>query len=415
MKLANRYRQVNLLTSLAILVITGMAYYLVIHYILTEDLDKDLAVEEQEIVEYVKLYGHLPPPGNFQDQIVRYHFKNTKVARKFSDTEYENLKEHETEPGRILATTVSIKGKLVAVEIIKSKVEAEDLVRIIFLITLAIIVLLLIALSLVNRFVLNKLWKPFYIMLGQLRHFNIADKTEITPQATSIDEFRELNNAAISLTKKVKQDYTDLKTFTDNASHELMTPLSVINSKLDTLLQAGPFTQAQGELLEDIYTGVSRLSRLNQSLLLMAKIDNKLVERADTVLLNELLHQKVRQFQELLDAENISVDLNLMEKHVEMSKYLADILLNNLLGNAIRHNVVKGKIAVRLTETLLEIENTGVHQELNPERIFERFDKDNASDGMGLGLSIARQICVYYGYQLAYNYVAGKHLFRVTF
>ena len=415
MKLSSRYSRVNLLTSLIILLITALAYYLVIHYILTEQLDKDLAVEEQEIAAYTALYKSLPPEGNFKDQIVRYSFKPAVITRRFADTEYDNLKDHEKEPGRSLTTSVILNNKLVKVEIIKSKVESEDLIRIIFLITLAIIVLLLVSLALINRFVLNRIWKPFHVTLSKLRVFNISDNQEINKQNTRIDEFAEFDDAAIALTLRVRKDYRDLKSFTDNASHEMMTPLAVIHSKLDTLLQTGPFSQNQGELLEDIYSGMNRLSRLNQSLLLITKIENHLIPDKSSISLKDLVLQKSKQFQELLQAEEISISLNLQEKEIMMSNYLADILLNNLFSNAIRHNKFKGEIKVILNSKFLSLTNTGKAEALNAEKIFERFNKDNSSEGMGLGLAISKEICMYYDYRLTYEYTAGQHCFNILF
>lgn len=415
MKLSNRYSLANLITSFIILLITGIAYYLVIHFILTEQLDKDLAIEEEEIIAYTKLYKSLPAEANFKDQVVRYQFEPSTFTRRFSDTVYNNLKGHEVEPGRRLTTSVTLADKLVKVEIIKSKVESEDLVQIIFFITLVIIVILLLSLSLINRFILNRLWKPFHETLFQLREFNISDDREIHLDSTHIDEFVELNKAVTALTLRIRKDYIDLKSFTDTASHEMMTPLAVIHSKLDILLQTGTFTHNQGILLEDILNGMSRLSRLNQSLLLLAKIENHLIREKHTISLKELVMQKYRQFQEIFEAEEISVTLTLNEKEVYMSKYLADILLNNLFNNAIKHNIIKGVINIELTDQFLSFSNTGITAPLNADKIFHRFNKDNSSEGMGLGLAISKEICHYYGFQLIYQYHNGQHRFNVFF
>ena len=415
MKLSSRYSRVNIITSLVILLITGIAYYLVIHYILTQQLDKDLAVEEQEISAYTKLYHSLPPAGNFKDQIVRYKTGVTALSRRFIDTWYVDLKDHEQEPGRSLITTVSLNNQLVQVEIIKSKVESEDLIRIIFLVTLAIIVLLLCSLALINRFILNRLWKPFHVTLSQLQVFNISDNRPIQPEETMIDEFRDFNQAAIELTRRVRKDYSDLKSITDNASHEIMTPLAVIQSKLDSLLQTGSFNDSQGSLLADIYQGMNRLFRLNQSFLLLSKIENRLILDKDLICLKELILQKYSQFQELIQADKITVSLDLEEKEIWMSKYLADILMNNLISNSIRHNRQGGKISIRLNAEGLEIANTGKAEMWNAEKIFERFNKDSRSEGMGLGLAISREICHYYAYSLKYGYRNEEHFFSIRF
>jgi len=398
-----------------ILLFTAITYYLAIHYILTNELDKDLTVEEQEINAYLQLYKKLPPPGNFKDQIVKYSSTDRTTTRLFSDTVYWNSAENENEPGRMLVTTVKLNQQPVKVNIIKSKVEAEILVRIIFLITLGITVLLLVNLAIINRFVLKRIWKPFYVTLSQLQRFNITDGADFVVEETNTDEFNDLNDAARSLALRVRKDYNELKTFTDNTSHEMMTPLAVINSKLDTLLQAGPFTEKQGVLIEDVYNEMSRLSRLNQSLLLMAKIDNHLIQDKSSILLKEKVIEKIKQFHELSQNEHLSVSAILKDKSILMSNYLADILLNNLFSNAIRHNVKRGSIQIILNEQSLSFINTGKPEALNTEVIFKRFGKGDQSEGMGLGLALAMQICNYYGYQLSYKFDSSHHHFIINF
>ncbi|MGY0036174.1 histidine kinase dimerization/phospho-acceptor domain-containing protein [Pedobacter sp. NJ-S-72] len=155
--------------------------------------------------------------------------------------------------------------------------------------------MLLISLTVVNRFILNSLWRPFYEILKQLKAFNLADKNEFLVQNTQIDEFQELNQSVISMSTRVRRDYIELKSFTDNASHEMMTPLAVINSKLDTLIQTEALSDRQGELIEDVYLAVNKLSRLNQSLLLLAKIENNLIKDEEDIVLDILVGQKKRQ------------------------------------------------------------------------------------------------------------------------
>jgi signal transduction histidine kinase len=417
MKLSARYNRVNLATSIVILLLSGIVYYVVIHFILTERLDKDLEIEENEISEYVETYNKLPLPGDFKDQRVEYSLLADSVhpARQFMNTVYKNESENEIEPGRSLITTLTVRGERFKITITKSRVQSEDLVQIIFLITLGITSILLISLFLTNRLLLSRLWKPFYTALDQMKAFNLADKNGIESEQTSIDEFNELNTAATSLALRVKKDYKDLKSFTDNASHEMMTPLAVINSKLDTLLQNEPLSDSQGELINDIYDAVGRLSRLNHSLLLLAKIENNLISEQNEVDLKELIEQKIRQFNELIHANSIVVKSDLNIRVLAMSKYLADILLNNLISNAIRHNHAGGEIRIILSAESLEISNTGGLEVLNKDQVFERFNKRASSEGMGLGLAISRQICNLYGFSIDYKHVGDNHTFTILF
>jgi len=414
MKLSTRYNRVNIITSIIVLIITGIIYYLVIHLILTNKLDRDLAVEENEIRQYTHTYKKLPLPASYLDQQVAYSSPkgDTTDLREFNFTTYFNPKEQEQEPGRSLITTVKLNGKTVMVTITKSRVESEDLVRIILLITLGITMLLLFSLLLINRFVLNRLWKPFYVVLNQMKAFEVTRMDNIKEEPTRIDEFNELHKSVNAMAEKVKQDYKELKSFTDNASHEMMTPLAVINSKLDTLLQTESFTDQQGALLQDIYQATGRLSRLHQSLLLLAKIENNLISDTEEIDLEEMINAKIRQFQELFERDGLNVAVKLSARKVTMSRYLADILLNNLFSNAVRHNINGGKILIELTKEKLTVSNTGKILNIQ-NRMFDRFSKSTASEGLGLGLAISKQICNLYGFSIEYTHTDKLHFFSI--
>lgn len=415
MKLSTRYNRVNVLTSLVVLIITGVIYYLVIHLILTDKLDKDLAVEENEIRQYTGTFHQLPLPASYLDQKVSYRNLNAEIPeREFLNTNYYNPKEKETEPGRSLVTVVYLNGKAVEVTITKSRVESEDLVRIILLITLAVTLTLLLSLLLINRFVLNRLWKPFFVILKRMKAFEVTRMTNIPIEPTRIDEFNELNDSVNTMAKKVYRDYKELKSFTDNASHEMMTPLAVINSKLDSLLQTDSFTAEQGALLEDIYHATGRLSRLHQSLLLLAKIENNLISDSQLMDFKEMIELKIRQFQELFEKDDLTINVDLEPVEINMSRYLADILLNNLFSNAVRHNITGGSIQVKLTKKDLIVSNTGKSMQVQT-KLFDRFSKSSNSEGMGLGLAISKQICNLYGFDINYEQLKDEHFFKVYF
>jgi len=415
MKLANRYNRVNILTSIVVLAITGLIYYVVIHFILTEKLDRDLVVEENEIRQYVGTYHKLPLPASYLDQQIAYkNLSNHITEREFLYTRYYNPKEQEYEPGRSLITVVHLNGKAVEVTITKSRVESEGLVRIILLITVGITLILLLSLLLINRFVLNRLWRPFYAILNGMKSFEVTRMDAIAHEDTRIDEFNELNQSVNAMAERVRRDYKELKSFTDNASHEMMTPLAVINSKLDSLLQTESFTAQQGELLADVYHATGRLSRLHQSLLLLAKIENNLIPDFQEIDLKEMVEVKCRQFQELFEKDGLSLATDLQAVEIKMSRYLADILLNNLFSNAVRHNITGGYIRVELDSAALVISNTGKPGN-GPRKVFDRFSKSADSEGMGLGLAITKQICNLYGFRISYEDQNGEHIFAVHF
>ncbi|HVW95431.1 MAG TPA: HAMP domain-containing sensor histidine kinase [Mucilaginibacter sp.] len=423
MKLAAKYNRVNLITAVTVMLITGIIYYQAISYILVWQKDKDLLVEENEIFDYVKRNDQLPQIFESNDQQITFSpAGDGSVERRFIDTSYFKKYGHqrggkagEYESGRGLISSVTAGGRYYKIVIIVSKVETEDLIRLIFSITIGVILLLLLVLYSINRWVFSRLWQPFYNILHELKLFNIADNQAVPDLKTTIDEFRELNGAVTEMSSRAKHDYRDLKLFTENASHELLTPIAVINSKLDTLIQTENFSDHQSKLLTDLYTAVSRLNRLNQSLLLLVKIENRLLHDKQHLNLREITEEMVSQFEEIFADKNIKVSCQLGDKEIHASRYLAEILLSNLISNAIRHNYDGGEINIRLDAAELIIRNTGVAEPLPADMVFTRFHKSSGSEGSGLGLAISKQICDNFGFGLSYVFDEGYHAFKVSF
>jgi len=110
----------------------------------------------------------------------------------------------------------------------------------------------------------------------------------------------------------------------------MMTPISVITSKLDTLIQDETLKSEQYAQINDIYVAINKLARLNQSLLLLVKIENNLIQDNFVLNLKEIIDEKLHQFQELIQNKHIGIICNLQDKEVTASKYLLDILINNL-------------------------------------------------------------------------------------
>ncbi|MDB4920473.1 HAMP domain-containing sensor histidine kinase [Mucilaginibacter sp.] len=431
MKLLTKYNRVNLITIIIVMLITGIIYYQAISYILTGQNDKDLVVEEQEIFDYVKLNHHLPQTFESNDQQISFtpaspgsvkrEFINTIYFKKWGQDDKYKFKKHkhrlegEYESARGLISSVTAGNKYYKILIIESKVETEDLIRIIFAITIGVILLLLLILVVINRLILNRLWQPFYNIMSELRLFNIADSKQIPKLGNNIDEFKELNNVVIDMAARAKNDYQDLKVFTENASHELLTPIAVINSKLDTLIQTENFSDRQSKLLNDLYSAVSRLNRLNQSLLLLVKIENKLLHDKQQINLRELVDEMIIQFEEIFNDKDLKLTYELDDKEIYASRYLVEILLSNLISNAIRHNKHGGEVIINLNAESLTIQNTSDNEPLPDEKIFTRFHKSSGSEGSGLGLTISRQICENFGFTLDYEFRDRYHAFIVHF
>ena len=418
MKLLSRYNRVNVLATVIVLLISGLCYYFIIRYVLLDQMDDDLKVEEQEIYDYVKTHNSLPDPSNYKDQKVSFQLTENPITKKtFSSQTLFSKEENESVSSRQVVFPIMASSKNYIVYISKSQEETEDLIQLILLITLAILVVLLLALFIINRFLMYKLWQPFNNTLKVLKQINFSHNQELKLEAGGIKEFSDLNEAVTIMSNRLNQEYTALKKFTENASHEMQTPLAVINSKLDVLIQDETISEFQMQQLTGIYNALDRLSKMNQSLLLLTKIDNNQFNDFSMISIDTLINNMLTEFEELSDTKNLTVTKELNTTNIRSNKELVDILITNLLNNAIRYNKQNGSINIKLEHHILYISNLSFVPELDSQRVFQRFYRhtDTKQDGNGLGLSIIKQICELSGFSISYSYTVDRHEFLVRF
>jgi signal transduction histidine kinase len=418
MKLLSKYNSVNIPITVATLLISSIGYYFILHYVLVHQLDKDLKVEQNEIFHDLKETGALPETTDYKDQQVEFTpSKSGDLKERFSNENIYNKADNEEETFRRLDFTVSLNGKYYLATVRKSQQETEDIVRLILIITFSVIAFLLIILSIANRFLLGKLWKPFNNTLEQLKQFNLTGKNKIALQQTDVDEFGQLNKTVASMTQKVVKDYESIKSFTENASHEIQTPLAIIKTKLELLSQSENLDETQVNTIQSLNEATTRLSKLNQSLLLLTKIENKQFTETEKVNISTILHRYIENFEELAATKNISIKKNIAcNIFVQMNESLAETLISNILINAIKHNYKDGNIEIELINKSITISNTGSMPSHEPTEFFDRFKKDSsANDSLGLGLSIVKKICDTYDFTVSYDYADGKHIVSVQF
>jgi signal transduction histidine kinase len=418
MKLLAKYNRVNIPITIATLLITGIGFYFIIRYVLVHQIDKDLRIEQQEIIHYVNEKKSLPEASNYKDQQIQFQPANDPLFKANFSTEHRyNSRENEVESFRKLQFLINVNGQNYIAIVKKSEQETEDIIQLILIITFSVIIFLLLILFIANRFLLAKIWRPFNHILDQLKQFNLSSKNKINPHKTDIKEFQELNEAALLMSEKVRKDYESLKNFTENASHEIQTPLAIIKNKIELLLQSENLDKAEIQSIQIINDAASKLSRLNQSLLLLAKIENRQFESTEKVNFSKMIDQCIENFEELASIKNIRIEKNIAEDvFIKINESLAEILASNIILNSIRHNVQNGKIKIGLNEKSMEVSNTGNEPDENTSDFFERFTKGSSSaDSLGLGLAIVKSICDTYGFAVSYSYKDGIHFVKVDF
>jgi signal transduction histidine kinase len=320
-------------------------------------------------------------------------------------------------PFEILTGQFSWNGQPYTVTTYVSSVEISHLITKVFLADAFILFLLLIAIVILNRKSSGLLWKPFFTTMKEVNNYDITRNQPMKlSKETGTTEFDELNKTLTNLISKVNTAYHNQKQFVENASHEMQTPLAIIRSKLELLINQPGLTEKLAAILGDITEANDRLSQMNRTLLLLAKIENNQFPDTETVNISQVVHQTLNGYKEHYD-NFPQTTTNIKDNVVfQANRSLIEILISNLLKNAIEHNLADGKIDLTLSESELSIMNTGLPPEVNPDKLFERFSKgSHQTKTTGLGLALVKQICLVYHYSIHYEYMNGWHKVTVTF
>lgn len=259
-----------------------------------------------------------------------------------------------------------------------------------------------------------KLWRPFYDTLDKIKRFKVETGEVPSFQSSKVKEFNQLNTTLSHILSQNVKSYKVQKQFTENASHELQTPLAIVQGKLDLLSQTQQLSEEQMKLIEDIYREIGRMSRLNRNLLLLAKIENSQYRLSSHLNVSQKLNAMLPSLELLADGLKVRCDIADQNLSVDCNEVLLESLIRNLIVNAVRHNRPHGEIEIRLADGKLVVSNTSDEPALDPHHIFERFHHSSPNQkGNGLGLSIGKSICDYHQWTINYDYLNGWHTFTV--
>ena len=219
------------------------------------------------------------------------------------------------------------------------------------------------------------------------------------------------------MTTKMRKDYINLKEYNENFSHELQTPLAVIRSKLDILMQNKNLNKESINSIKSINEATSRLLKLNQGLLFISKIENQQFPETKEISLRKYVEQCLDNYAEITQLKGIRVELSLTDPGwVKMNEILTDVLISNLLSNAVRYNIDKGFIKCTLDSRSLTISNSGLPPDTDPEMFFVRFRKGSGqTNSVGLGLSIVKKIADHYGMKVSYICRGSVHEIKLLY
>lgn len=338
-------------------------------------------------------------PLQVTDSMGRYSLPRRAIDRKFE-----------------VASSYKINGKHYYISAYNFIAEPDEILEGILASLGVTFMILLLFVAIASRQMSKQILSNFNQTLTTIQGFSLKQKHRIKLAPTHTHEFKELNQFLEKMTNKALEDYQSLKEFSENASHELQTPLAIIRGKLELLLDT-KIDEKQASLIEGIHNAIQKLSSINQSLILLTKLENQEYPTNQKINFSLFVENATANFRELIEMKSITLTTKIQsEVHINLNPVLADILFTNLLSNAIRHNNVSGTIDIILSSSALTIKNSGPPPKVHTSELFKRFKKDKQnSDSTGLGLAIVKQICELGSFKVKYDYADAQHVINIFF
>ncbi|ETZ21170.1 HAMP domain-containing sensor histidine kinase [Pedobacter sp. V48] len=412
MKLLSKISYYHFGLSALVLGVTGCMLFLFLRHEISKEIEEQLELQTDMVAEEI----HMGRTVAFPLVIITKGDESLmKLPKVFKDTLIYDRLQKVTEGYYYFSESKKINGQPYRIRVMTTYIGWDNYSKTILYIFLSIAALLIVLGTLVNYFISSRIWKPFLINLKRMKGYSVSSKEELQLTLTDVTEFKEMNNVLIDLAARGKREYTALKEFTENASHEIQTPLSILKTRLESISQQ-PLTVDIARLLNDAKEATIRLSKVNKGLLLLAKLENNAFTDVQWVSLENILKRNYDLMEDLFQHKGLQVEQHIESKAVYASSFLMDVLISNLLTNALSYTDAGSKIVFNLNEHSLVISNEGDPLSFPESKLFTRFGKGTAGyKGNGLGLSIVKQICNINKWQITYQYENNMHKFRIAF
>lgn len=298
-----------------------------------------------------------------------------------------------------------------------STVEEDELIYDLTTALIVLYILLVISIVVVNGYLLNKAMGPFYQILDKLKKYQFGTPFSREKYSYKITEFEELNKEINEMVERNELVFYQQKQFIENASHELQTPLAIVINKIDLLIQNDDLDKKNLTFLTGVKNDLRRMVGLNKSLLMLSKIENSQFNKTSDVDFNGMITQLVQNYEDFIAFKKVAVSIIEKGKFIaDFNQDLADILLSNLLKNAVKYNNEEGALNIIVENNRITFQNSGSSVPLDSTRIFNRFYKQGSDHtSTGLGLSIIKTIIRQYpGWEINYEYADHMHYFILT-
>ncbi|MDA9612263.1 HAMP domain-containing histidine kinase [Flavobacteriales bacterium] len=401
----------NFISASVIFFLLGsVAMYFSVRNIIAEDLQNRLLQQQKDYF----FNADQNNPTNLSSKLVFIKITDKEIIDSFSDTVL--IVNDSYILYRKLQFSYLKDKQYYNVSILKNQSQSDSLIKKIVIMNVGFAMLFFLIMFFVNRHSIKSALSVFYSTISKLEDFELSKLQTLSLETAEVQEIKKLNEVFEKMATQIYNDFEAQKEYTENVSHELQTPLAIISYKADELMQADNLSKEQMEQLALLLETTNRLSKINQTLIFLTKIDNRFYTQESCFSLNDLIKQKLQIFETAIQEKNLKLELDLLDiTQIYMNPYLAETLIINLIKNAIIHNSNRGLLRIHLSNNIFSISNSGSPLSFPEKDIFKRFTRsENSKNNLGIGLSIVHRICELYTFKITYTY-ANVHQFKIIF
>jgi len=323
----------------------------------------------------------------------------------------QRIVEEDTLNYRVLIHRLNYRNHKYILEIGKTTATISQYNRLLQRFSLFILIGLIVISIVMDLIYTHVLLRPLAkIVRTKLLNRKFPFKEPLTPIKTSTIDFKFLDDSLISLMGKIHEAFDKEREFTSNASHELMTPISILQTNIENMMMEEGISEDLQERILGMMKTVNRLKKIVHSLLYISRIENDQFAKSDTVNFYELTSEVMEELSPRLETKSIHFKNDISPKLnvKQVNRDLIFQLLYNLINNAIRYNKENGSIHLSDHYTpggtyslFIKDTGTGIRQE-DLATIFNRFKKSGKAngEGYGLGLSIVKSIILFHDFEI---------------
>ncbi len=420
MKLLTKSTYYFFLFSILAMIAGAVLLYFTIRRVVYKQIDNSLITEKVIIQDQIEQSDTIPDfAASFGHQIeVSLLNSPARNAQIIKDTvSYDTISGNYLPYRYIYFSGITHRKKSYTISIFQTLSEKQELLEDISLYMFFLFLSLFLISILLNYLISRKLWSPFYNSVDKAGRFDIQSDKLLDLPDTDINEFRQLNLVFEQMTQKMRNDYLNLKEYNENAAHEIQTPLAVIRSKMEILMQHKELKKDSINLIKSIDEATTRLFKLNQGLLLISKIENLYFQEEKEISLKQIIEKGIDNYKEIMQLKKITIEMETSDPAIVlMNEVLAEVLVSNLLSNAVRYNIDGGFIRFYTNDRCITITNSGLPLKTDPELLFRRFHKGSDNpQSVGLGLSIVKKIADNYKMKIFYICTGNIHKLKLDY